>query len=227
MRNKIEVCGIRLDNLSVDEMLQTVQASFGNGKLFSIQYIYSEQLRLAVENQSMKQIIESADLTVIGEPPVAEVFEGCVLTLDEISGFKFTEEILKLLEKQNRTVYWLGENERDYEMFRAYADKHCPGLRTVGAFVTDRNESGTEQIVNDINRVMPDAILCRLSSPYQEELFAKSRPLLNAQLWFSMGSKMSLSSQHVTATSKIKAMIDKTILRRLAASQKKIEEESV
>ena len=218
MKNKIEVCGVMLDNLTVGEMMQALEESFGNGRLYSVQYIYSDLLRNAIEDEAVKEVVESADMTVIGEPAVAEVFD---------SNYEFTKAMLRFLEQQGKTVYWLGESEQAYEVFRAYLDKHYAGLQTVGAFVTDLSESGTEEIVNDINRVTPDVIFSRLSSPYQEQFFALSRPLMNAQVWFAMGSKMNISSQNATASSKIKAMIDKTILKRLAANQKKSEDDPV
>ena len=227
MKNKIEVCGVMLDNLTVGEMMQALEESFGNGRLYSVQYIYSDLLRNAIEDEAVKEVVESADMTVIGEPAVAEVFDSCALTVDEIANYEFTKAMLRFLEQQGKTVYWLGESEQAYEVFRAYLDKHYAGLQTVGAFVTDLRESGTEEIVNDINRVTPDVIFSRLSSPYQEQFFALSRPLMNAQVWFAMGSKMNISSQNATASSKIKAMIDKTILKRLAANQKKSEDDPV
>lgn len=225
MDNKIEVCGIRLDNLTIAQMLQRIQESFGNGRMFAVEYVYSELLRSAVEEEDIRAIIEMADMTVIGEKNVMEVFEEVAMTTEEIEGFEFTKQVLKLLENNRKTVYWLGESEQDYEVFRAYADRWVPELTIVGAFVTDLNESGSEEIVNDINRLMPDAVIARLAFPYQEKFFEKNRPMMNTQLWLGMGSKMKLSSQNVTATSKIKSMIDKTILRRLAANQKKLEEE--
>lgn len=219
MDHKIEVCGIQLNNQSSDETVRAVKQFFGRGRLYVVSYIYAELFKLLVQDEKLREaFLASSDLAVIGEKAVAEVLEEpCGLTEEELNTQAVANRILKYCAKNQKTVYWVGENENSYETFRAYADKHFTELQVVGAFAVGEEAlvEIEEEMINDINRVTPDVILSKLPSPYQEQFVARQKMKLNSQVWLGLSSKANLSSEPVPASSKIKAMIDKTLLKRV------------
>lgn len=224
MERKIEVCGIQLDNLSSDDTVRVIKGFFGRGRLYVVSYLYAELLKLLVQEESFREgVLASSDLTIIGEKAVAEVLEEpCKMTDEEISTQHVANRILQYCTKHQKTIYWVGETENSYETFRAYADKQYPQLQVVGAFATGRETLAEieDEMINDINRVSPNVIISKLPSPYQEQFIVRHKMKLNAQVWMGLSSKANLSSEPVPASSKIKAMIDKTLLKRVVNANK-------
>ncbi len=224
MERKIEVCGMQLDNLTADEALRTVKGYFGKGRIYVVMYIYAELLKQLVQEEDFRQtVLDTTDLTVIGEKAVADVLEEpCELTDEEMAGQAVANRILQYCTKHQKTVFWLGESEEFYEIFRAYADKEFTQLRVVGAFAVGDEKSIEieDEVVNEINRVSPDVIVSKLPGGYQEQFIARQKSKLNAQVWLGLSSKTMLTSEPLPTSSKIKAMIDKTILRRVVNANK-------
>ena len=219
MEKKIEVCGIQLDNLSSDEAVRGIKGYFGRGRLHVVTYIYADLLKLLVQEEDFREaVIASTDMMLVGEKAVAEVLEEpCALTDEQLDLQDVANRILKYCTKDQKTVYWVGETENSYETFRAYADKQYTQLQVVGAFATGKEVVAEmeDEMINDINRVTPDLIISKLPSPYQEQFNTRHRRKLNAQVWMGLSSKANLSSEPVPTSSKIKAMIDKTLLKRM------------
>ena len=224
MDRRIQICGMQLDNLTVDEILSSVEDYFSKGRLYVISYIYAEFLKLLVQDEQLREtVIENADLILIGEKAVAEVLEEpCALTDAQLDQQHAANRILEYCAANGKTIYWIGESESAYETFRAYVDKQFAQLQVVGGFATGSGEDPEmeEEIVNDINRVSPDVILSKLPSPYQEQFVARQRLKVNGQVWLGLSDKTLLSNQTLPASSKIKAMIDKTLLRRAVNANK-------
>ncbi len=227
MDRKIEVCGIQLDNLTSDEAVRAIKGYFGKGRLYVVSYIYGSLLKLLVQDEAFgKEMTAASDLALIGEKAVAEVLEEtCGFTDEEMSGQAVANRILQYCAKHQRTIYWIGDTEKSYEIFRTYADREFPQLKVIGAFAAGDEESLEleDAVINDINRLSPDVILSKLSSPYQEQFIGRNKQKLNAQVWMGLSSKACLAKGEVPASSKIKAMIDKTLLRR-AVNAGKLEE---
>lgn len=224
MERKIDVCGMQLDNLTADEALRTVKGYFGKGRIYVVTYIYAELLKQLVQEENLRQmVLDTTDLTVIGEKAVADVLEeSCQLTEKEMATQAVANRILQYCTKHQKTVFWLGESEESYEVFRAYADKEFTQLRVVGAFAVgdERSVEVEDEVVNEINRVFPDVIVSKLPANYQEQFIARQKSKLNAQVWLGLSSKTMLTSEPLPTSSKIKAMIDKTILKRVVNANK-------
>lgn len=224
MERKIDVCGMQLDNLTADEALRTVKGYFGKGRIYVVTYIYGDLLKQLVQEEELRQSVQDVtDLTVIGEKAVADVLEEpCQLTDEEMASQTVANRVLQYCTKHQKTVFWLGESEESYETFRAYADKEFTSLRVVGAFAVgdERSVEVEDEVINEINRVYPDVVISKLPASYQEQFIARQKSKLNAQIWLGLSSKTMLTSEPLPTSSKIKAMIDKTILRRVVNANK-------
>lgn len=224
MERKIDVCGMQLDNLSADEAVRAAKGYFGKGRIYTVTYVYADLLKQLVQDESLRQLVQdTTDLTVIGEKAVAEVLEEtCMLTDEEMVSQAVANRILQYCTKHQKTVFWLGESEESYEMFRAYADKEFTELRVVGAFAVgdERSIETEDEVVNEINRVFPDVVVSKLPPIYQEQFIARQKSKLNAQIWLGLSAKTLLTSEPLPTSSKIKAMIDKTILRMVVNANK-------
>ncbi len=224
MDRKTEVCGIQLDNLSLPEAMTSIEEFFGRGRLYTVDYVYAELLKLLVQEEELKNsVIAGTDLMLIGEKAVAQVLDvPCMMTEEELDRQQLANQFLQYCEQEQKTIYWIGETEESYEQFRAYADKVYPQMQVVGAFAVgeDLTSEMEEALINDINCLTPDVIVSKLPSPYQEQFISRQKMKLNAQVWLGISSKANLSVEAIPASSKIKALIDKTLLKRVVNANK-------
>lgn len=226
MQQKIEICGIELNNQTVEETVQTMESFFSKGRLFVVTYVYAELLKLIAQDEDLRrQVMQSADLILIAEKAVADVLETpCAMTEEEMKMQAVANALLAYCTEQEKTVYWVGETEKSYETFRAYVDKQFTKLQVEGAFATggEIDIEDEDELINDINRIAPDVIISKLSSPYQEQFIARQKRKVNAQIWLGLSAKANLTSEPLPTSSKLKAMIDRTLLRRVVKASQSV-----
>ena len=69
-------------------------------------------------------------------------------------------------------------------------------------------------MVNEINSVAPHTILAMLPSPLQEEFICEHHQMLNAKLWFGIGSENSMLSNQRTPAHKYQRFLARRKMKR-------------
>ncbi len=219
MDQTIEVCGVKLDNSNLENMVRQAEEAFRDDRLYVVDLVNGDLLKALASDESLQKKMQRVDLAVVGDTAVADVLpDFYTLTNEAISQNVLLSRLFMDFVREQKSVYWLGTTEEQYEFFRVYIDKFYPGLMVAGAFAFDPEAGVEETVINDINRVMPDVILSRLPVPYQEQFICEHGAKINGRLWIGISDKFRHAHSAEKPGSKIKAMIDKTILRRIVNS---------
>lgn len=203
MTDIMNILGVRVDNLSREEILEKVSGFLNAEKFHQIATINPEFILAAKKNEEFKNILNNCDLNVADGFGIKLAFRRFGETLQaRIAGIDLMEEILKIAEKNNFKIF-LAANSRGLctcEEVHAVILKKYPNLEISGMdFSCHSNISVNEfeesiQIVSfdftqdDKYRINEfDIVFANFGAPYQEKFLNSLKLLENSKIRLAMG----------------------------------------
>lgn len=190
MIKEIRVAGVTLGNYTTRESLMKIDKAFYEEKFTTVKEINMRSLFMAREDELVKQVIESVDVTVIAESGILDVAGLHSLhRKHEIDENEFFFQFFKRIERNNRRILLLGENENEINIAREYIQRQFPRVAICGWFTLENCRGDEDAVVNDINAEAADVIISVLPSPRQEYFLHYHRDKLLAKLWYGVGDE--------------------------------------
>lgn len=213
MIKEIIVAGIKLYNYSVLENLTQIVKNLEANVFTTIEEVDMKTILLAKEDESVKETIESMDVTVIAETGVLDaVGQATILRRAEIERREFFFQLMKILERNGHTVYVLGETEKEVGEACQYISDEFPRMKIVGSKALSEIAGAEDGVVNDINMVAPDAVISVLPSPMQERFLKEYKSMFLTKIWYGLGADKFAGSK-LTLGAKIMKLIRKNMLK--------------
>lgn len=181
--------GIELDNYSIRESLLIMEKFLNDTALNTVQMVNMELLALADTDPLVKEALSQCEFTVIGDRAILEtagVTSG--QHLGEIDNKSFFVEFMKRIYRSNRSIYLIGQTQDEIDKFKKYLIDNFEHLKIVGEYAIDDCTPEYDDVVNDINIIMPDIILSVIPSPLQEKFLMEHKNKMCARLWYGMGT---------------------------------------
>lgn len=214
MIKELIVAGIKLNNYSVLENLTQISKRLEANVFTTIEEIYMKTILLAKEDESVKEVIESMDVTVISEIGILDaVGQATILRRAEIERREFFFQLMRILERNGYTVYVLGEMENEVSEACQYITDEFPRLKIAGSKAMTEVVGAEIGVVNDINMIAPDVILSVLPSPMQENFLKEHRDMFLAKMWYGIGVEK-IAGQKLTLMAKVSKFIRKYTLKQ-------------
>lgn len=190
MIKEITVAGIKLYNYSVMENLSQIAKNLNTNVFTTIEEIHMKTILLAKEDESVKETLESVDVTVIADVGILDaVGESTILRKAEIERRDFFFQLMKILERNGHTVYVLGEQEKEVEEACQYIRDQFPRMKMVGANALEESAGAEAGAVNEINMAAPDVIISVLPSPRQEHFLKEYKSMILTKIWYGIGAE--------------------------------------
>ncbi len=214
MIKEILVAGIKLNNYNVLEMLTQIAKNLETNVFTTVEDIYMKTVLLAKEDESVKEVLESLDVTAIAEVGVLDaVGQATILRRKEIERREFFFQFMKILERNGHTVYILGQDEKEVEETIGYISKNFSRMKIVGSTVLTGIDGVEDSVVNEINMLAPDVILSVLPSPLQEKFLKRHKPMMLTKIWYGVGAGH-ISGSRLTFATKILKFLRKYTLKK-------------
>ncbi len=200
MQASVKIMDIDVDMLSNDVFIQKMDEYLTDDHLDVVFFASTGMLDRAMKDEAYRQIIDQAELFLPGEEALltthhVEMLEagGMVVSCRSLG------MMLENLEKKDRTLYIIAQNEEEIWKLEMYCTAMQPELKVVGAYVYDE-EMEDEVVLNEMNSHTPDIILLNLPVGLQEQWIMEHAALLNAKLCIAIGgvSGLILSEQKET-----------------------------
>ena len=214
MIKEITVAGIKLYNYNVFENLSRITKNLEANVFTTIEEIYMKTVLLAKEDESVKEMIESLDVTVIAETGILDaVGEATIFRRAEIERREFFLQFMKIMERSGHTVYILGEAEKEVAAACQYIADEFPRMKVVGSVALENIPGEEYDIINDINLLAPDMIISVLPSPRQERFLKEYKSMMLAKIWYGVGEEK-IAGTRLTLGAKIIKNFRKLALKR-------------
>lgn len=196
MIKKIDIMGIQLDNYTVREAIRHVETYLSDNVLNTIETISMQMLLEAEQDEVVKEVIDSLDLSIIGEKEILRAAGVATMQrMKETEENDFSFEFFKRIERNKKSLFILGETDSRIERVREALKQEFPKLEIVGEYAVENCVGNLEAVINDMNAMTPDVIMSILPTPMQEHFFLEHRDKMNANIWYGVGS-LGIAGKH-------------------------------
>lgn len=217
MSKRIEVLGIDIDNHTVRESMFLLEEYANTDGVNLTGVITSDLLMQATEYEEIRNVINMMDLRLVGDISILEVLEE---TFDqqagEIQRRELEEVFLNSLIRKRKKIFWISDNEKDYEILAEYKEQNYPKLDIGGSYLGLIEEENLASILNEINSVAPDVLIIQTADWRRLGMLLQVRNQLNIKLCVCLGYKQKSKYWSPDNASKIKSLLDQTMFKRKA-----------
>lgn len=196
MIKTITVAGIPLDNYTVRESLIQVEKDLSDFGFHTIEEVNTAMLMKAATDETLRKALLYLEHTVISENSILDAIEGgSYQRTHEIAHHDFFFELMRRIEKNQKTLFLLGESVSKVEDMRQFIEAMCPHCRIVGAEALSEWENTIDAMINEINVLTPNVLLSILPSPLQEHFLMENKNKLSVNLWYGVGNPSYLKTE--------------------------------
>lgn len=185
-RQRIELMGCLVDNLTMEETLETIAGFITSGRPHQHVVVNVDKLVKARDDADLRRIInECALINADGMPVVwASRLLGKPLK-ERVAGVDLFESLMQRSAQRGWRVYLLGAREEIVAKVKAVYERRFPGLVVAGYRNGYWNNEEEPGVVEQIKAARPDILFVAISSPKKERFLGRYQAEM--KIPFAMG----------------------------------------
>lgn len=212
---KVSILGVNIDNVTMEETLERVEAFLSDGQKHQIVTVNPEFVVTAQKDSEFRRILNSVDLAIpdgIGLVLASRLIRhdrsklyGAPLR-ERVAGRDLIEQLASLGAKRGFKIYLLGGEKGVAKKAAEILRNRYPRLKIVGAeeglpaealspsapLGTGSVEGRRWGIIKEINRVQPDFLFVAYGAPKQDKWIAKNLAELNVKVAMGVGGALDM-----------------------------------
>lgn len=215
MSGKIDVLGVKIDNVTAQEAMEAAKEFLKTDTLSSVGTINGSVLLEAGQDEEYRHKIENLDLCVVTDRAVLDAagITDAERRL-EIEDNWFLISFLEYVAESGYSVTLLCGKKSDKPTFAGYVSKHYPEMKLAGIFAAEDATQDDDSLVNLINGAGADVLVAAMRRPEQEEFLYANRQKLNAKLWLGIGDGIKGKNKSDGKSNFFEKLIEKTLFKR-------------
>lgn len=186
---KIDVMGIRFDNVTMEEALERAKELLSSEGADYVVTPNSEIVYEAMADRELEDLLNGASLVL---PDGAGVVLGSKILgtplKQKVAGVDFADQLLEVLAQTGGSVYLLGSKPGVAELAAEKMLEKHPGLTIAG--LADGYFKDEAPVIEKINLAKPDVLFVCLGAPKQERFMAAHRAELQVRLMAGLGGSL-------------------------------------
>lgn len=186
MRERITLMGCQIDNLSMEETLQTVEGFIHSGLPHQHVVVNVDKLVKASRDEGLRKIINDCALINVDGMPVVWASRLLGKGLKErVAGVDLFEALMQRAARKGWRVFLLGAKEDVVSGVKNLYEKKYPGLTVAGyrnGYWTAEEEPA---VVEQIKAARADLLFVAISSPKKEHFLGRYQA--DMKIPFAMG----------------------------------------
>lgn len=186
MNSRIEMMGCQIDNLSMEETLQTIERFIQTGQPHQHVVVNVDKLVKASRDEKLRRIINDCSLINVDGMPVVWASRLLGKPLRErVAGVDLFESLMRRSAETGWRVYLLGAREEIVSDVKRIYEKKYPGLTIAGygnGYWKPEEEPG---VVREIKAAKADILFVAISSPKKEQFLGRYQAEM--KIPFAMG----------------------------------------
>lgn len=191
MRDLVQIFGIPIDNLNMDEAMNCFKELLKGDRMASIYTPNTEIIMLAEEDEGLKAALLTSQLNV---PDgfgliLASRWHGLGIK-EKVAGIELMEQILKYLNYTKKSIYVLGAESEVLARALARIQTKYPCIDVKDSHHGYFQGDEEKEIVKRINELKPDVLFVALGAPKQEKWIHEHKHQLNAKVAMGVGGSL-------------------------------------
>ena len=200
MRNKrVNVCGIQIDNLTMQEAIREIERLIQEKKPSYVVTPNVDHVVTYQKDKEFRELYQNADLVLADGVPIlwAARFLGTPLK-EKVSGSDLLPLVCAYAARKHWRLLFLGAAEGVAQQAAQELSKKYDNLHIVGVysppFGFEKDEDETTQIINLINATKPDVLLVGLGAPKQEKWIYRYRNIHQVPVSIGIGASFDFAA---------------------------------
>ena len=186
---RTQVLGINIDNLTISELLERVEAFIQDGDPHQVGYVNADSLNQCRNDRSYRSILQQADLVYADGMSV--VFASRLFSdplKARLSAGDFLPDLCRFAQERKYRIYLLGGEEDVAAKATENLLKDFPDLKIVGSHHGFFGEAETPSRIEEIREKKPDILLVGLGVPRQEKWIRRHLEQLGVPVVWGVGA---------------------------------------
>ncbi len=193
MQNKVDILGVPIDNVTMDEALEKIGAFASSDAVHMVFTPNPEIVMLARENARLFSILKKASLVVpdgIGVVIASRMQKGTPLK-ERVAGYDLVQNTMKEAAAKGYKYYFFGSKPGIADEAAKRMRETYPGIQITGTRDGYFKEEDIPDIIEDINRSEANIVLVALGAPKQEIWIDSYKHLLkHARVMIGVGGSL-------------------------------------
>ena len=194
MNGRIEMMGCLIDNLSMKETLQKIEAFIQSRRPHQHAAVNADKLRKASKDPELRRVInECALINVDGVPVVwASRLLGKPLK-ERVAGIDLFEFLVERAAERGWRVFFLGAQEEIVQAVKALYEKRFPRLQVAGyrnGYWRPEEEASVVRLIADSR---PDLLFVAISSPKKEQFLGRYQAEMRVPFAMGVGGSFDIA----------------------------------
>ena len=194
MENIINIRGVDINNVTLDEATDIIDGFAASKSFHAVFTPNAEIVQLCVENESIRTLVNSADLIIPDGAGVVLASKILKKPLKgKVAGVDLGKRAIALSEKRGYGVYFLGSKPGVAELVAEKLREEYPGFKLVGTHDGYFAKEGAESdaVIEEIKATGADILFVCLGVPAQEKwIMANKEALSGIGLILALGGSL-------------------------------------
>lgn len=191
--SKLELLGITFDNLSLSEAADFAYKHAQNRNSYYTVTPNALILRNSMFDNELKTAIDKADLVLpdgVGVLMAAKL-QG-KLFKEKVAGIDFATELISRLAESGGSLFLFGSAPGVAEKAAESIKRKFDGIKILGT--CDGYNYDNVELIDRINKLSPDFLICCLGSPKQELWMLQNKDVLKVGIMAGLGGSLDVFS---------------------------------
>jgi len=198
MRNTVEILGVKIDKVTMEEALQQLKSFLQEDRVHTIFTPNSEIMMAAQRDEYLKGILNSADLLVADGAGVVLASRILKVNLPEkVAGFDLVKNSFSMDVNKKIKYFLFGSKPGVAEAAKEKILNNYKNVEVVGChhgYFSPEDEDG---IIDMINQSGADILLVALGAPKQEKWIYENKGKLKVKVCIGVGGSLDVISGKV------------------------------
>ena len=186
MNQRVKIMGCLIDNLSMEETLQTIEGFIISGIPHQHVVVNVDKLVKASRDRELRRIINECALINVDGMPVVWASRLLGIALKErVAGVDLFEALMHRSAEKGWRVFLLGAREEVVSKVKTIYERKYPGLQVTGCRNGYWKQEEETAVVDHIKSAKADLLFVAISSPKKENFLARYQAEM--KIPFAMG----------------------------------------
>jgi len=194
MNGRIEMMGCLIDNLSMEETLQRIEAFIRSGLPHQHAAVNADKLRKASKDPELRRVINQCALINVDGVPVVWASRLLGKPLKErVAGIDLFEFLVERAAERGWRVFFLGAQEEIVQAVKALYEKRFPRLQVAGyrnGYWRPEEEASVVRLIADSR---PDLLFVAISSPKKEQFLGRYQAEMRVPFAMGVGGSFDIA----------------------------------
>ncbi len=198
---RVAILGVAVDNLTMEEVLDAVEANITEGGFHQIATANVDFLMKSIHDEELYETLACCDLVLADGAPLvwASRLLGSGLK-ERVAGADLVPQLARLSAERGYRIFLLGAEEESSAGTAEWMEQNYPGVCIAGRYspkYQPLEEMDHEEILSRIEAARPDILLVAFGNPKQEKWLAMHRRRLEVPVCIGVGGSFDFLSGRI------------------------------